>query len=224
MKSKFKPKSTQSQLTNNLPDNSRRWLKLFLKTGSAICLGLFLLLIIGIGYGQWWAKRHLAPIVAKELSKSLKRSIDLGQIEDIWLNEVRISNAKIPANGSDLNSLEVRDIVINFNPFQLAFDRTLKLNVHVISPNIYLAQNTQGSWVNIPAQEKTPPSPIKVEVGTIKIDDARIVIVPYSKKPQPITVSKINLQADVSDAQDLVDFRVEHNLAIGDRYRFREIV
>ena len=203
-----KPKAESIyQVTNNSPPPSRRWLKLFLKTGSAIGLGLFLLLIVGIGFGQWWAKNNLASIVDRELTKSLKRPINLGKIEDIWFNSVYFSNANIPANGSDLNRLAAPQVIISFNPFQLAFDRTLKLDIHLVNPDLNIFQNSQGNWINIPKQDKTPASPIKIEVGTVKIDDAQLVIVPYSKNPQPVTVSKVNVQAELTDSQDRVDFR-----------------
>ena len=199
--------STQPKLTNNSSHSSRRWLKLFLKTGSAIGLGLFLLLIVGIGYGQWWAKRHLAPLVAQELTKSLKRPIDLGRIESIWLNEVRLGNTKIPVNGNDLTQLEVPQVVINFNPFKLLLARTLKLDIRLVNPRLSISQNAQGNWIDIPKQDKNQPSPIKIEIGKIQLDGAQIAIVPYSQRPQPITISKLNFQADVNDSQDRVSYR-----------------
>lgn len=193
-------------MTNNSSITSRRWLKLFLKTGSAIGLGLFLLLIAGLGFGKWWAKNNLAPIVSKELAKSLKRPIDLGEIKDISLDQIRISNANIPPHGKDRNRLDVREVVVNFNLFKLALDHTLRLDVHAISPSIYLPQNKQGNWVNIPTQPKAPPDSIKIEVGKIKIDNARVVLAPYDKSPQPVTLSKINIDADVDDSQERVKF------------------
>jgi translocation and assembly module TamB len=179
---------------------------LFLKTGSAIGLGLFLLAIVAIGFGQWWAKDNLAPMISKELTKSLKRPIDLGKIEDIWLNQVQFTNAKIPAYGNDLNQVVAPAAIVNFNPIKLLFDRTLRLDVQLVDPSINISQNTQGNWVNMPTLDRQAPGPIKIEVGTIKIDNARVIIIPYSQSPQPITISKINLQADVSDRQDRVKF------------------
>jgi translocation and assembly module TamB len=193
-------------MTNNSSLTSRRWLKLFLKTGSAIGLGLFLLLIAGLGFGQWWAKNNLAPIISKELTKNLKRPINLGEIKDISLDRIRISNASIPAHGKDLNRLEVREVVVNFNLFKLALDRTLKLDVYAVSPNIYLPQNNQGNWFNIPTQAKANPNSFKIEVGKIKVDDARVILVPYDNNPQPVTLSKINIEADVNDSHEQVKF------------------
>ena len=194
----------QPPLVVNLPRSY--WLSLFLKTGSAISLGLFLVGIIGVGFGRWWAKNNLAPIVAQELTKKLKRPINLGEIENIWFDEVHLTNASIPAHGQDLNRLAVRDIIVKFDPIKLAFDRTLKLDVRLVAPSIYLAQNIKGNWIDIPAQEKTPPSPIKVEVGTVNIENAQVVVVPFSQNPQPVTISKINFQAEVDESQQRATF------------------
>ncbi len=195
-----------TQLPTQSPRNSDYWLHVFLKTSGITCLGLFLLAIVGIGVGRWWAKDHLAPIVAQELSKTLKRPINLGEIENIWFDRLHLTNVVIPAHGADHNRLAIRDVFVNFDPVQVVFDRTIKLDVRIVAPSIYLAQNIQGSWINLPAQEKTPPSPIKVEVGTVNIESAKVVVVPFSKNPQPIAISKINLQADVDETQQRVTF------------------
>ncbi|WP_295615189.1 translocation/assembly module TamB domain-containing protein, partial [Chamaesiphon sp. GL140_3_metabinner_50] len=193
-------------MKNNSPDKSRRWLKLFLKTGSKIGLGLFLLLIGAIGWGQWWAKDNLSPLVSQELTKSLKRPVSLGKIDSLWLNEVHFKDAKLPTNGSDLNSVDAPDTIVSFNPIQLLFDRTLKLDVRLVNPSIYVAQNAGGNWVNIPAQDKQAPPPVKIQVGTIAVNNAKVTIVPYSQNPQPIVISKINLEANVNDFQDRVKY------------------
>jgi translocation and assembly module TamB len=145
-------------------------------------------------------------MVEQELTKSLKRPIKLGKIEDIWLNEIHITNATIPAHGSDLNQLIVPDAFVHFNPLKLVLDRTLKLDVRVVAPQISLSQNVRGEWLSIPPQDKKTPPPIKIEVGTVRIDNARVTILPYSDNPQPISIDKVNLQADVNDAQDRVKF------------------
>ncbi len=194
-------------MIDNSSFTSRRWLKLFLKTGSIIGLGLFILAIIGIGFGQWWAKRHLAPLVSQEISKTLKRPVNLGQVEKFSLNEVRFSNASIPATSNDLNQLKIDEIIVNFNPVKLILNRTLRLDLQLVSPSIYLPQTIRGSWGNIPKLENQPPGAVKIEVGQIKIDNARLVIVPYSKISQPpITVTKLNIQADLDDRQQQVRF------------------
>jgi translocation and assembly module TamB len=207
---------------DNLSFNPRRWLRLFLKTGSVIGLGLFILMIIGVGYGQWWAKRNLAPIISQELTKTLKRPVNLGTVEEVSLDRVRLRGANIPASGNNLNQLKVQEVIVNFNPMKLIFTRTLKLDVQVIDPSIYLPQNAQGNWVELPAQTKQPPGPVKIEVGTIKIDNAQIVLLPYDKtNPQPVTVSKLDLQADLDDRQSQVNFTGEGKFNTDGKVKFQ---
>jgi translocation and assembly module TamB len=190
---------------------------LFLKTGSKIGLGLFLLLIVAICWGQWWAKDNLSPLVSQELTKSLKRPVSLGKIDSLWLNEVYFKDAKIPANGNDLNSINAPETIVSFNPIQLLFDRTLKLDVRLVDPSIYLAQNVGGNWVNIPTQDKQAPPPVKIQVGTIAVNNAKVIIVPYSQNPQPIAISKINLEANVNDRQERVKFNGDAQVGDGGR-------
>ncbi len=186
---------------------SKYGLKFFLKTGSAVALGLFCLAIVGVEFGRWWAKQNLSPILEQELSKSLKRPVKIGTIEEISLNNFRVRNVSIPATGDDLNRLEVGEVVVDFNPIQIAIDRTLKLNIRVVEPNIHLAQNAAGSWGKIPPQDKAPEGVVKVKVGTIKIDDGTVTVVPYSNIPQPVWMSKIDIRADINDAQTEVDYQ-----------------
>lgn len=194
-------------MTHNSSPTSRHWLKLFLKTGSALGLGLFVIAIFGLLYGQWWAKRHLAPMISQELTKSLKRPVNLGRIESIWLNEIKIDKTTIPAHGSDRNNVNIRQLVVNFDPVKLVFTHTLKLDIRAIAPLIYVSENQEGSWVTIPDRQQTPPGAIKIEVGNIQVDDGRVVVVPYGKNARSVDVSKVNLDAQVDDSQHQVDFK-----------------
>ncbi len=194
-------------------------LKLFLKTGSAIALGLFCLGIVGVEFGKWWAKHNLSPILEQELTKSLKRPVRIGQIDEVSLNNVRIRNVSIPASGSELNRLQVGEINVDFNLLKLAIDRSIDIDVRVVSPNIYLAQNAAGSWGKIPAQEKAPDSAVKVKVRTIKIDGGIITVVPYSQTPQPVELSKINIQANIDDPQAQVDFKANARFGLDGNVR-----
>ncbi len=208
-------------MTKNSSPHSRRWLKLFLKTGSAIGLGLFLVGLVGLIYGQWWAKRNLAPLISQELTKSFKRPVTLGKVEDIWLNEIKLGDTVIPAHGTDRDRLSIRQVILSFDPFQLAIDRTLKLDVRAISPNIYIEQNRQGKWVNIPDRQQQSPSAIKVKVGNIKVEDARVEIVSYGQNSQPVNLSKIDLDARVDDSQKRVDFNGKSQFQANGQVQFQ---
>ncbi len=194
-------------------------LKLFLKTGSVIALGLFALGIVGVEFGKWWAKHNLSPILEQELAKSLKRPVRIGEIEEVSLNKFHLRNVSIPASGSELNQLKVGEVIVDFNLLKLAIDRSIDIDVRVVSPNIYLPQNAAGSWGTIPPQEKAPDSAIKVKVRTIKIDGGLITVVPYSQTPQPVELSKIDIQANIDDPQAQVDFKADARFGVDGNVR-----
>ncbi len=194
-------------MTKNSSSTSRRWLKLFLKTGSAIGLCLFVVAIVGLIYGQWRAKRNLAPLISQQLTKSLQRPVLLGEIESIWLNEIKIGNTTIPAHASDRNQIQVRQVIVNFDPIKLALTRTLKLDVRAIAPSVYIEQNRQGKWLNLPKVQQQPPGAVKIAVGNIKVEDARVAIVPFSNNPQPVNLSKVNVDTNFDNDRQQVNFQ-----------------
>ena len=82
----------------------------------------------------------------------------------------------------------------------------MKLDVRAIAPSIYIEQDRQGSWVNLPKIQKTPTGTVKVEIGNIKVEDARVAILPYDKNPQLVNLSKVNLDANIDNSQKRVKF------------------
>lgn len=193
-------------MTDNSSPTSQRWLRLLFKTGSVLGLGLFAIVVVGLLYGQWWAQRNLAPIIAQELTKSLKRPVKVGEIESVWLNRIEIGKTAIPATGNDPSNLSIDRVVASFDPLKLILAQTLKLDIEVNTPNIYLAQNSQGNWLNIPDRQKTPPGPVKIEVGKIDVNNAKVVVVPDGKNARSVEVSQVNVTANISDSQQQVNF------------------
>ncbi len=189
------------------PITSSHGLKFFLKTGSAIALALFCLGIVGFVYGRWWLNENLSPTLERELGKTLKRPVKIGKIDEITLDNLHVRNIRIPATAGELNRLEVKELIVNFNLAQIAIDRSLKLDIRVVAPNVYLPQNAAGSWVQIPPQDKAPEGAFKIKVGTVKIEQGMVTLVPYSTTPQPIAISKIDIKAAVDDPQSQVDFK-----------------
>lgn len=186
--------------------NFYTWLALLLKVGGRVAILLLPIFAIALVWAHGWAKHNLAPIIAKELSKSLKRPVNLGEISDLSINGLRFIDADIPATANDRDRVEVKEIVVNFDPIKLALSRTLKLNIKLIEPNLYIDRDTKGNWVNIPPQEPTPPGAIKTEIGTIEIAKARATLVPDSQNPQATIVRDINAIAEVDDPQQQVSF------------------
>jgi translocation and assembly module TamB len=73
-------------------------------------------------------------------------------------------------------------VEVQFNPWQLLWQRRLPLNVTLIKPNVYLEQDARGIWVSTQLRQTQEPSPIKVQLNQLRLQDA---IVELLARPKP---------------------------------------
>jgi translocation and assembly module TamB len=169
--------------------------------------------IIGMTIAQWWARTNLAPLVAQELSKTLNRNVNLGTVGELGWDRVVFDGAKIPAMSGDADRLEVRQIQIKFDPLLVVTKQTLKLDISVISPTVYLDRDGKGNWLNLPPIKPSPPGAFKTEVGNIKIDNGKLIL---AANPQsPIAIEGINGNVNFGRNQQQLNLNLAGNLLGG---------
>jgi len=59
----------------------------------------------------------------------------------------------------------------------LVFTRTLKLNVTLVQPDVYIEQDAEGNWHNYSCRG-TKAGLIKTELDTIQFNKANVALVP----------------------------------------------
>ncbi|MBD2061860.1 translocation/assembly module TamB domain-containing protein [Funiculus sociatus GB2-A5] len=164
--------------------NRRVWLLLLSRTG--IALGLFLL--VGIAGGVWWAwvfvHQRLAPIVQENLSQTLNRPVQLGQVEGFSPNSLRFRSSSIPATPTDPDRASVEGVKVVFDPLALLFNRTLKLDITLVKPDVYIEQDEKGRWVSTQLESKDASGPITTELQSIRVQNADVLLLPRLKKRQ----------------------------------------
>ncbi|MBD1933034.1 MULTISPECIES: translocation/assembly module TamB domain-containing protein [Cyanophyceae] len=164
--------------------NRRVWLLLLSRTG--IALGLFLL--VGIAGGVWWAwvfvHQRLAPIVQENLSQTLNRPVQLGQVEGFSPNSLRFGSSSIPATPTDPDRASVEGVKVVFDPLALLFNRTLKLDITLVKPDVYIEQDEKGRWVSTQLESKDASGPITTELQSIRVQNADVLLLPRQKKRQ----------------------------------------
>ena len=167
--------------------------------------------IAGIVGGAAWAwvfiNRELAPTIAQQLSKTLNRPVEVGDLERFSLNGLRLGASGIPATASDPDRAEVEAIDVGFDLFKLIRSRTLSLDLTLVEPTAYLEQNAEGDWVDT---EITlgEPGPIKTEVSSVKLQDATVVLSPKpeeEKQPrQPIQFEQIDGKFNILEGNNQI--------------------
>ncbi|MEG4285628.1 translocation/assembly module TamB domain-containing protein [Microcoleus sp. A006_D1] len=174
------------------PRSGRRWWRLLLLSGT----GLGLVALVGAVAAREWVLEKLAPIVASEVSQTLKRPVQIGSLERFSPTSLRFGRSSVPATAIDPDYASTEAVEVQFSIWPLLFNRTLKLDITLVKPSAYIEQDNQGRWVNIPTQDKKPPGLFKTEIEAIRVENAAAVLVPSpavgQKTSAPISVSLKN--------------------------------
>lgn len=162
---------------------------------NSIALGFFTLLI-GVAGGAWWlwifVYEQLAPLVEKNLTQTINRPVQLGQVQRFSLTGLQFGKSSVPATSSDPDTVTVDAIEVAFDPLQLVFARTLDLDVTLVNPNIYIEQDKKGRWVSTTLAAQDNAGPIKTDLDKVRFRNADVVIVANSEARGDLAQVKVN--------------------------------
>ncbi|MEG3975328.1 translocation/assembly module TamB domain-containing protein [Microcoleus sp. herbarium8] len=174
------------------PRLSRRWWRVLLLSGT----GLGILGLVGAVAAQEWVRKNLAPLVQSEVSQTLKRPVQIGKLERFSPTGLRFGRSSVPATSTDPDYASTEAVEVKFSIWPLLFNRTLKLDLTLIKPSVYIEQDKQGTWINIPTSEPKKPGLFKTEIDAVRVENVSAVLVPNppigQPKSAPISVSLNN--------------------------------
>ena len=142
--------------------------------------------LLGVSAGGWWAWRfvqtQLAPLVSENLAQTFDRPVQVGPVEGIWLNQLSFGPSTVPATATDADRVKIESVKVNFNLLELLWHRTLSLDVTLVRPDIYLAQDKDGLWIATKIKASTEePGPIKIELGRLSVKDGKAHLAAYGE-------------------------------------------
>ncbi len=167
------------------PENSTKITKPTPNSGKKRRIWLWIVVILlsgvgaGLGYGWFFIQRQLAPLVGASLSKTLDRPIHLGEVSHFTLRGVRFGRTEVPPTPEDPDRVTLEAVEVGFNPL-LLLQRTLKLDLTLIKPNVYIEQNENKDWTDT-TLALSEPGAIKIDLQSIRIEEARISLVARSE-------------------------------------------
>jgi len=180
---------------NQTKYNSRRRLWLLILSRTGIAIGA--LSVVAVAFSSWWlwnfVNQQLAPLVEKNLTQTLKRPVSLGKVENFSLLSLQFGASSIPATTTDPDRISVAGVEVTFDPLQLLFNRTLKLDVTLVNPNVYIEQDQQGNWISTTIGSQEGSGPLKTELNKIRVRNADVVLVPNINRDQRSAVKDQNL-------------------------------
>jgi len=166
--------------------DQRFWLMLLTRPVAGILLGF----LIALGWSGWrlWTFIHqeLAPLIEKNLSQTLNRPVELGAIQRFSPIGLRFGPSSIPAFTKQVGNRQVKDpdrviaagVDVVFNPIDLLLERTLKLDVTLDRPELYLEQAADGRWLDTTIAAKEKEGWIETKLQAIRFRQATAVVVP----------------------------------------------
>jgi len=177
------------------PERSQQlWLILL----SRPVIGLFLLLLAVLTAASWRAWifiwEELPPVVEKNLSQTLNRPVQLGQVQGASLTNLKFGPSSIPTftkqvgdkRVQDLDRVTVKAVDVVFNPLDLLLERTLKLDITLEQPDLFLDQAQDGRWISTPITTQESEGPIETKLQAVRFRQAKVVLVPQGTSPRAL--------------------------------------
>ncbi|MBD2449808.1 translocation/assembly module TamB domain-containing protein [Nostoc sp. FACHB-152] len=141
--------------------------------------------LVGIIAGFWrlqsFVQKELAPLAQQSLTNTINRPVKLGQVRNFSLTGVEFGTSTIPATPQDPDRVEIAAVEVGFNPWQLIFNRQLKLDVTLVNPDFYIEQDRQGRWVTTKISPPKKGGLIKTDLDHLRWRNAKLVLVPQKK-------------------------------------------
>ncbi|MBE9199764.1 MULTISPECIES: translocation/assembly module TamB [unclassified Nodularia (in: cyanobacteria)] len=170
------------------------------------------LLLVGIAGGIWrlrsFVQQELTPLAQSGITNTLNRPVNLGEVTGFSLTGVKFGASTIPATPTDSDRAVVDAVEVGFNPWQLIFQRQLKLDVTLINPDIYIEQDNQGRWITTEIAPPGKPSLIKTDLDKLRFRNGKLVLMAQVTDKTPVAFSQVNGTAQLLEKNQLVKFDV----------------
>ncbi|ESA32580.1 hypothetical protein N836_25020 [Leptolyngbya sp. Heron Island J] len=183
------------------PRQGRRFWKI-----TAITLGVGTLIAsTAVALGAWlFINRGLTPLLERRLSDLLERELELGELEGLSWNGLRVGPSKLNATETDPTFATAEAVEVRFNPLQALFQRELDIDLRLIGADGYVEQHPDEGWlgVDVPTFEPVEDPLVKVRLDDIDVVDSQITLVPLpAGEPTPLLISDVNGSVAIEPVQ-----------------------
>lgn len=215
---------------------SRRRRRLLLRVGLGIGTVAFVGGVIGARQAWIFINNDLAPLIERNLSQTLNRPVNLGEVETVTLGGLRFGESELPPTASDRDQVTLEAVEVQFNLLELLWTRTLRLSLTLVEPVLFIDQAEDGAWITTQLQSEEGEGFITTELDVIRIQDATLVLEPAPRlteesgepagfeetnKRSQVTLQDINGAANFSENNRRVGFEIISTLLTGGGLRLR---
>jgi translocation and assembly module TamB len=192
-------RSTNAPIDSGRSDVSTVMRPSWVATAAKVTAGLLGLGLLGFIGASVWVATNLSPTIARELTKAFDRQVTVGPLENIGFNEINFGPSSLAANAESPNKIAVKKIKIGFDPLAILWQKTIKPNVTLVEPDIYLEQDASGDWLRLKLLPSPPgkPGDMRTEIQGIHVQKARGTVIPFSQNGlrQPVEFEDTDFNA-----------------------------
>ena len=185
----------QSQLPTQRPANST-FAKQLGRVGVGLAIAFTATSLGSFWYGRYFLNERLAPLLQAELSKTLKRPLQLGNVERVSFSSIRFGKSIVPPTDKEANFLAVEAIEVKVDLWSYALRRQIGLDAIAEQPQVFLKQDVNG-LIQLP--KLTPPEPQTkdgfVDLRTVTFNDAQVTIQTIAKG-ELVSLSQIQIDSN----------------------------
>ncbi len=178
---------TNSPNSGHQPENNPRRRRFLIRaglvTGGVVLVGA----IAAALYIQKFIKQELAPLVAKSLSETFSRPVNVGGVERVSLIGLRLGASTLPPTSNDADQLKVEAIEVGFNLLELLWTRNLHLEITLVRPNIFVDQDEDGQWIKTKIKDQESDGWIKIQLDEIRVQEGRLILAAAKQLKDPET-------------------------------------
>ncbi|MCW6038699.1 translocation/assembly module TamB domain-containing protein [Spirulina subsalsa FACHB-351] len=150
-----------------------------------VALGVVLLVGAGASLPVIWLllQQLLRPFVVAQLTETLERPLELGDVQGFSPVHLRFGETRIPATEGDADFATVERVTVRFNPVGMLAARQIVLDVSLEGAQVYLEQDETGKWLNLPDfPQRDPEQQALVRVERIRLQNATATVA--ARSPQ----------------------------------------
>ena len=178
--------------------------------------------LVELGLAAWgwlYVQEDLSPQISKTLTNFLERPVDLGDVENVTFGSVTLGPSVIGASETDSTTLTAEGVIVEFDLLETIFQSKIGLDITVIEPEGYLAQDADKGWLNVDIPEREPPEEpnrFDISVDDVRFREGELTLVPLpagDEDAEPIFLQQVagSLSAEkvVVAERDSLNFRFE---------------
>ena len=200
---------------NNVDYSQTKGWRHAFKKPATIVVGTMAIACSTLGYAgmRWLVREKLPPFLEQQLSRTFERPLDLGEVESFSLNSITFGESTVSVNDDDPDYVTVDQVQVKFNVLPVLTRRVLPLTVTLIDPDIYLEQDNNGTWLQLPGSSESGRG-LPIDFDITVIAQSGEVVLQSNHQTEPV---KLQLDGGVNYDQSQPDYiRYDLDTAIGE--------